>query len=287
VAPERAREISATLTEAFHLAAAYDLAVSREVGHRVNVVGTRNVLGFVAQAPRFDRLHYVSTAYVSGTHQGVFHETDLDRGQGFKNHYEATKFEAEAEVAKSTVPRTIYRPGVVVGDSRNGETGKFDGPYFIMRAMERLPSPGLFIRLGRGRGTVNLVPVDFVVEALARLSTSEASRGKTYHLTDPAPLGPIDIARLLAAALGKRFAYLPVPMALAKAAFAPAVVQQFFGMPKEALPYFDDGVRHDATLATRDLQALGIACPRFADYVDRLVDFYRRHRDEVRRRAMI
>jgi thioester reductase-like protein len=275
------------LTEAYHLAAVYDLAVSRDLAERINVFGTRNVLDFLGQAPRLERLHYVSTAYVSGRHRGVFKETDLDLGQRFKNHYEATKFEAEVLVANSRIPRTIYRPGVVVGDSRTGETGKFDGPYFIVSAMERLPSPGLFIRLGAGDGTVNVVPVDFVVEALSRLSTWDGSRGKTYHLTDPAPLGPVEIARLLAEALGKRFAYVPVPMAAARAVFTPAVVRQFFGMPKEALEYFDDGVRHDATEATRDLAALGITCPRLADYAPRLVEFYRRHREEVRRNAMI
>jgi len=283
----KARALQASLTEAYHLAAVYDLAVSREVAERINTSGTRNVLDFLGQAPGFQGLHYVSTAYVSGRYRGVFRETDLDLGQRFKNHYEATKFEAEVLVAKSAVPHTIYRPGVVVGDSKTGETGKFDGPYFILAAMERLPSPGLFIRLGRGDGTVNVVPVDFVIEALARLSAWDGSRGKTYHLTDPIPLEPVAIARLLAAALGKRFAYVPVPMAVARVAFTPAWVQEFFGMPKEALEYFDDGVRHDASQATRDLESLGIRCPRLADYVPHLVAFYRAHRDEVRRRAMI
>jgi thioester reductase-like protein len=284
---KRARELRAALTEAYHLAAVYDLAVSREVGRRINVEGTKNVLEFLGEAKGFDRLHYVSTAYVSGDHYGTFRETDLDVGQGFKNHYEETKFQAEVEVARSRVPRTIYRPGVVVGDSRTGETGKFDGPYFVLRAMERLPSPGAFVRLGLGRGTVNVVPVDFVVEALSRLSASEVSRGKTYHLTDPHPHGPVEIAELFAKALGKSFVYVPVPMTLARALFSPGPVQRFFGMPVEALAYFDDGVRHDATEATRDLASLGIECPRLPDYVPRLVEFYARKRDEVRREAMI
>ena len=284
---KQAKELRAGLTEAYHLAAVYDLAVSREVGRRINVEGTKNVLEFLEEAKGFDRLHYVSTAYVSGNHYGTFRETDLDVGQGFKNYYEETKFQAEVEVVRSRVPRTIYRPGVVVGDSRTGETGKFDGPYFVLRAMERLPSPGVFIRLGMGRGTVNVVPVDFVVEALSRLSASNVSRGKTYHLTDPKPHGPVEIAEMFAKALGKSFLYVPVPASLARAMFTPGPVQRFFGMPVEALDYFDDGVRHDATEATADLAALGVGCPRLADYVLRLVDFYLRKRDEVRRDAMI
>jgi thioester reductase-like protein len=282
----QARALRADLREAYHLAAVYDLAVAREPAHRINVLGTRQVLAFVGEAKAFERLHYVSTAYVSGKHEGLFRETDLDLGQGFKNHYEETKFLAEVEVVRSSVPRTIYRPGVVVGDSRTGETGKFDGPYFVLRAMERLPSPGLFIRLGRGKGTVNVVPVDFVVEALARLSSADLSRGKTYHLTDPRPHGPVEIARMFANSLGKRFAYVPIPLSVAHLLFAPGPVRRFFGMPKEALDYFADAVRHDATQATADLRALGLECPSLPDYVPRLVSFYRSKRDEVRREAM-
>lgn len=282
-----AKELRKALTEAYHLAAVYDLAVSREVGRRINVDGTRNVLDFLHEAPRFERLHYVSTAYVSGTHRGIFRESDLDVGQGFKNHYEETKFQAEVEVVRSKVPRTIYRPGVVVGDSRTGETGKFDGPYFVLRAMERLPSPGTFIRLGSGQATANVVPVDFVVEALARLSDAGVSKGKTYHLTDPDPHTALEIARMFAAELGKSFLYVPVPMFVAKAWLTPGPMQRFFGMPVQALDYFDDPARHDATEATKDLKSLGVRCPRLADYVPRLVAFYKEHREGVRREAMI
>jgi thioester reductase-like protein len=284
---DEARKLREDLAEAYHLAAVYDLAVAAEPARRINVLGTRNVLEFLGSAKSFDRLHYVSTAYVSGNHEGTFRETDLDLGQGFKNHYEETKFQAEVEVAHSPLPRTIYRPGVVVGDSRTGETGKFDGPYFALRAMERLPSPGFFMRLGRGKGSVDVVPVDFVVEALARLSSSEVSRGKTYHLTDPSPHSSLEISRLFATSLGKRFAYVPVPLRVAKAVFALGPVRRFFGMPSEALDYFDDPARHDATQATADLRALGLECPSLPDYVPRLVEFYLRKRDEVRRDAMI
>jgi thioester reductase-like protein len=269
----RARELRQSLKEVYHLAAVYDLAVARDVGRRINVEGTKNVLQFLETAKGFDRLHYVSTAYVSGTARGVFRESDLDVGQGFKNHYEETKFQAEVEVVRSRVPRTIYRPGVVVGDSKTGKTGKFDGPYFVLRAMERLPSPGVFIRLGLGRGVVSIVPVDFVVDALAALSASDASRGKTYHLTGPDPHSAVEIAELFARALDKRFVYVPTPLVLARAFFSPGPVQRFFGMPVQALDYFDDPARHDATQATLDLGALGIACPRLEDYTPKLEAF--------------
>jgi len=276
-----------SLTGAYHLAAVYDLAVSRELGMLVNVQGTRNVLRYLAGASRLQRLHYVSTAYVSGTTTGLFRETDLDVGQRFKNFYEETKFLAEREVARSGLPATIYRPAIVVGDSRTGETGKFDGPYFTLSAMERLPSPGLFIKVGWGRNPANLVPVDFIIDALAGLADAPGSMGKTYHLTDPAPLSVSQVARLLAREMGKSFVLVPVPKAVARAFFRPARVQKFFGMPAETLDYFDHPCRYDTAQATADLHAAGVACPPFPSYVKEMVAFYRAHRDGVRRAAMV
>ena len=275
------------LAAPYHLAAAYDLAVSRELGMRVNVEGTRNVLAFLAEAGHLERLHYVSTAYVAGSATGVFRESDLDVGQGFKNHYEETKFLAEVEVVRSGVPAAIYRPSVVVGDSRTGETGKFDGPYFTLSAMEKVPSPGVFVRIGSGQNPANLVPVDFVVEALARLSTRRGTGTHTYHLTDPHPLNVIEVERLFARALGRSFAYVPVPRRLAKAVFGLGPVRRHFGMPAQILDYFDHPLRFDTTEAGRALSALGIECPRFPDYADRLVSFYLQKRGAVRREAMV
>jgi thioester reductase-like protein len=287
LAADDAARLRGELTAAYHLAAAYDLAVSRDLGMRVNVEGTRNVLAFVAEAKGFARLHYVSTAYVSGSATGVFRESDLDVGQGFKNHYEETKFLAEVEVVRSGVAATIYRPSVVVGDSRTGETGKFDGPYYTLAAMDKLPSPGAFLRIGAGQSPINVVPVDFVVEALARLSTRREAATRTYHLADPQPLAVIEVERLFARALGKSFVFVPVPKGLAKAFLGLGPVHRRFGIPAQSLDYFDHPLRFDTTEAGRALAAFGLECPRLGDYVDRLVSFYRQHRGAVRREAMV
>ena len=94
-------------------------------------------------APRFERLQYVSTAYVSGTHRGTFRETDLDVGQGFKNHYEETKFQAEVEVVRSQVPRTIFRPGRGGGRLEDGGDGQ------VRRAVPRAAADGEAALAGR------------------------------------------------------------------------------------------------------------------------------------------
>ena len=109
---------------------------------RINVDGTRNVLDFAQEARNLRRLHYVSTCYVSGRTAGVFTEHDLEKGQSFNNYYEETKYLAEVEVQqrmRAGLPTTIYRPAIVVGDSRTGATQKYDGPYFVIRWLLRQP----------------------------------------------------------------------------------------------------------------------------------------------------
>ena len=287
LAASKAKELLKNLGGCFHLAAVYDLAVQRDVGMRINVEGTKNVLELLGDAPAFQRLDYVSTAYVSGTAVGTYRETDLDVGQNFKNFYEETKFLAEVAVKESGLPAAIYRPGIVVGSSKTGETAKFDGPYYSLNAMGVLPSPGAFIKVGTGEARVNLVPVDFVLEAIARLSTWDGAVGKTYHLTDPHPSTAFEIEEMFAKALGKSFVYIPVPHLVAKLLFTPAPIQKSFGMPVQSIDYFDHPVTYDSAQATADLARFGVACPPFTDYVQKLVAFWRTKKDTIKRGAMI
>lgn len=284
---DEATALHARLTGCYHLAAVYDLAVSREVGRRINLEGTRNVLEFLGDCRRFERLDYVSTAFVSGTAVGTYREADLDVGQRFKNNYEETKFLAEVAVKESDLPAAIYRPGIVVGDSKTGVTAKFDGPYFSLNAMRRLPSPGVFMKVGTGEATVNLVPVDFVLEAIARLSTWAGAVGKTYNLTDPRPLTAFQIEELFAKALNKAFVYVPIPLLVARLVFSPDAVQRAFGMPVETLDYFDHFCSYDCEEATRDLAAFGVSCPAFPEYAQRLIAFYLKNVGEITRGAMV
>jgi uncharacterized protein YbjT (DUF2867 family) len=122
---------------------------------------------------------------------------------------------------------------------------------------------------------------------MARLSATPASRGRTYHLCDPQPHSPAELTEMFASALGRSFAFVPVPLAVVRAFFAPRPVQRFFGMPQQAIDYFHDAVRHDTAQASHDLGALGVECPRLSDYLPKLVAFYRAHRDRVRREAMV
>src|SRR3954452_19207585 len=187
-------------TVAFHLAAIYNLAVPLQIAQRVNVEGTGNVLDLCASCKQLGRLNYVSTAYVAGERHGVVYEHELSLGQGFKNHYESTKFQAELWVQQSLdrVPTTVYRPAIVVGDSKTGETQKFDGPYYLLRTISvslarKTPIP----QFGASDAPFNVVPVDFVVDALASVSREPSAAGQTLHLVDPEPVSARELLTLL------------------------------------------------------------------------------------------
>ena len=167
------------------------------------------------------------------------------------------------------------------------DTGVNGVSYFSLNAMRNLPSPGVFMKVGTGDSHVNLVPVDFVLEAIARLSTWEGAIGKTYSLTDPNPLSAFQIEELFARALGKSFLYVPVPLILAKLAFSADAVQKAFGMPVQTLDYFDHECRYDCSQATEDLARFGVSCPAFSDYAQRLIAFYLKNVGEVTRGAMV
>jgi thioester reductase-like protein len=267
----------------WHLAAVYDLSVPREVGMRVNVDGTRNVLDFARGCPGLERLHYVSTCYVSGRWAGEFGEDDLERGQRFNNFYEETKYLAEVEVRRAVregLPAVVYRPAVVVGDSATGATQKYDGPYYVVRWLLRQPRAlALLPVVGDPRRFVfNVVPRDFVVDALAWLSARPDAVGRTYALADPDPLTVDAMIRVLGRATRRRVVRVPLPRRVARGAIEHVPgVYRLMGIPAPAVDYFVHPTRYGTAAARAGLAGSGIRVPRFTEYADRLVRFVREH----------
>ncbi len=285
------RRLRETVSEIFHLAAVYDLNVPRDIGMKVNVEGTRNVLELADGCSRLERLHYVSTCYVSGRYDGTFREEDLDAGQRFRNYYEETKFLAEVEVQKlmgGGLPTTIYRPSIVVGDSETGATQKYDGPYYIIRFILRQPRLALMPVVGDPKAIrVNLVPRDFILQAIAYLSGLPGSKGRVYQLADPEPASVAELLDTIAAATGRRLLKVRVPLGLAKAAIdrVPGVYS-VVKIPSTALDYFAHSTRYATTNAERDLEGTAITVPRISDYMDVLVRFVQEN-PSIASRAMV
>jgi thioester reductase-like protein len=281
---------AAEVTEIFHLAAVYDLMVRREVGLAVNVAGTRHVLALARRCPRLARLHYVSTCYVAGRHPGPFLEADLELGQTFNNFYEETKHLAEVAVRAAMaegLPATIYRPAITVGDSRTGETQKFDGPYFVIRWLLKQPRLAVMPTVGDLRCQINVVPRDFVVGAIDALSAEAHSLGATYQLADPRPLDVDGLLRRIGEATGRTVLRVPLTVGLAKLALdrVPGVYA-LMGIPSAAIDYFVLPARFDTRVAQAALASVGLACPSLSDYLPRLVEFCRSH-PEISADAMV
>ena len=281
---EQRERLTAEAIAAYHLAAIYDLAVPADIAQKVNVDGTGNVLDLLADCERLERHNYVSTAYVAGDRTGHVYEHELIMGQGFKNHYESTKFQAEVWVRHSMdrIPTTIYRPAIVVGDSQTGETQKFDGPYYILRTVQRaqrMKSP--IPQFGKAGAPFNVVPVDFVIDALFAGALSPGAVGETLHLVDPDPITAAELDQMLAREYaGKDPAYKLPPKAVEMSLRSKTVRKAFSGAPAESIVYLNHPVRFDTRRASDLMARSELRCPRFEEYVGAMVSFFKEHEDD-------
>ena len=284
-------ELLASIREVFHLAAVYDLEVSRSLGLRVNVDGTRHVLDLCEQAPDLQRLHYVSTCYVSGRWPGIFREDDLVLGQRFSNHYEETKYLAEVlvrERAAAGQPVTTYRPAVVGGDSATGATQKYDGPYFLVRWMLKQPRVAFVPMVGDPEGyRFNIVPRDYVIDAIAALSAREDTVGGTYALADPRPYTIAEMMELFSRVTRRRLVTFRLPLGLAQWALRRIPgLQRLMQIPPAAVAYLSHPTHYTTDAATPLLEEEGIHLPDRAAWFAAMADFVRANPD-VSSKAMV
>lgn len=272
-------EAKGEATVLFHLAAVYDLAVAREVGMRVNVEGTRNVNRFARALPRLKRYHYVSTCYVAGRRTGLILESELRHDAGFRNFYEETKYLAELEVEalKDELPVTVHRPSVVCGDSRTGETAKYDGVYYLVNYLRMWPGALSLANIGNADVRLNVVPVDFVVEAMAALAADDASAGETVQLADPEPLTTEELFDIISRNLAGRASLVTLPAPVVRTTLKLPLNEKVTGLPRVGVPYFFLKQTYDTARATALLAPRGLRCPRFLDYVPALLDFVERN----------
>jgi thioester reductase-like protein len=262
-------------TRMFHLAAAYDLAVPEELAMRVNAGGTRHVVELARTLPHLRQFHHVSTCYVAGKREGVILETELRHDAGYRNYYEESKYLAELEVesAKHELPITIHRPAVVCGDSRTGETGKYDGVYYLIHYLLKWPSALSMINIGNHKVSLNIVPVDFVIDAMAALAFDERAIGKTLQLADPAPLTTNQLFNAIANSIDGHKSKITAPTKWVRFFLMLPPSPRITGLPHHAVPYFFVKQLYDTSQSQQLLAPHGIHCPPFETYVDRIVDF--------------
>ncbi|MDZ4266358.1 MAG: SDR family oxidoreductase, partial [Mycobacterium sp.] len=275
-----------------HCAAIYDMTVPEHRQRAANVDGTRAV---ITVAQRLDAtLHHVSSIAVAGTYRGVFTEDDFDVAQDLPTPYHQTKFEAELLVRTADGLRyRIYRPAVVVGDSRTGEMDKIDGPYYFFGLLARLAAlPRFTPMVLPDTGRTNFVPVDFVVDAVVTLMRLDGRDGQTFHLTAPKTIGLRGIYRGIAPAAGlppligslPRAAATPFLQMTGRAKILRNMAATQLGIPGEILDVVDLAPTFTSERTEEALQGTGITVPEFASYAPQLWRYWAEHLDPDRAR---
>ncbi len=275
-----------------HCAAIYDMTVGESEQRAANVDGTRAVISL---ARRLDAtLHHVSSIAVAGNHRGTFTEDDFDVAQDLPTPYHQTKFEAELLVRSTPGLRyRVYRPAVVVGDSQTGEMDKIDGPYYFFGVLARLAAlPRFTPMMLPDSGRTNVVPVDFVVDAMVALMHVEGKDGETFHLTAPKTVGLRDIYRGVAAEAGlpplrgslPRATAAPVLRARGRVKAVRNIVATQLGIPGDVLDVVELRPTFTADKTAATLRGTGIAVPEFSSYAPKLWRYWAEHLDPDRAR---
>jgi len=269
------RALAGEVTDVWHLAAKTRLGAGRAEMRRVNVEGTQNVLELCRAAERLARLMHFSTAFVSGTRVGVILEDELAVGQSFHNAYEETKYQAELLVrrAQAELPATVLRPSIVVGDSRTGEIDRFDGPYALAILLVASPLAVPLPLPANAVAPLNVVPVDFVVDAAVAMSRHPAAAGRTVHLVDPAPMSARRVYELIAARAGKKLPPVSLPHRAFEALLRLPFVERLSGTHRPAIEYVSHLAIYNCRTLLDLLDGSGIRCPPIASYLDRLIEF--------------
>lgn len=281
----------------FHLGAIYDLKADREAQTAVNIQGTRHCV-LLANRWRVSHFHLVSSVAAAGFYPGVFREDMFEEAVKLEHPYFFTKHQSERIVRQECQSSfRIYRPGFVVGDSRTGEIDKVDGPYYLFKFLKQMRDhlPSWAPMVGIEGGKFNIVPVDFVVDAMSYLAFLPEDDNQTYHLTDNTHWRFGDLLNLFAKAAGaprfemrinaRMFGALP-PMLRSGLLQTPPIGEivsdllESSGIPGDFFQFINWPTRYDNRQAERLLESAGIRPPNLEHYAWRLWDYWLRHLDE-------
>jgi len=296
VAAEDLKRLKGKIDHLFHLAAIYDLAASAEDQQRANIDGTRHAVEF-AHAVEAGCFHHASSIAAAGLYDGVFREDMFEEAEDLDHPYFRTKHLAEGIVrSECKRPWRIYRPGFVVGHSKTGYIDKIDGPYYFFKLIQKMRNmlPPWMPTIGIEGGRINIVPVDFVADALNYLAHKKGLDGKCFHLTDPEPYRIGEVMNIFARAAhapqmtmrinARMFGFIPAPILYGIGALSPVkrmvrAVLKDLGIPKDAFDFINWPTRYDNREAAKALKGSGIAVPPLDSYAAKLWDYWERNLD--------
>lgn len=266
-----------------HCAANVSFGVGFSDHFAINLGGTRHALDLAEalhQKGRLKKVDYIGTAYVAGAREGFIREDELDKGQGFHNSYEESKFQAEQEILRrgSHLPITRFRPSVVMGDQKTGRTSNFMMVYWLVKVYA---DRWWRVIPGVSGTVVDIVPVDFVTDAIIAISPQPQSVGQAYHLA----AGPDNATSVdeLCRLVERFFKWKPIRIApfdlyvnYVKPVivfFAPKQLKKILNAGTVYEPYFKmrklfDTANTDAALAHTDIRPTPVT-----DYFNTLFEF--------------
>ncbi|HEX6023523.1 MAG TPA: SDR family oxidoreductase [Solirubrobacter sp.] len=281
----------------FHLAAIYDMGADEERNTLLNVGGTQHAID-LANALEVGRFHHMSSIAVAGDYdEGTFNEDMFDEGQPLTHPYHRTKFESEKLVRERVKsPWRVYRPSLVVGDSRTGEMDKIDGPYYFFKVIQKVRRalPQWFPLISLEWGWTNIVPVDYVAAAVDHIAHQDGLDGQAFHIVDPkgqrvgevlntfaeaghAPKAVMRIDRRATANLPKGIVSLAMKLPALKQIRKNLLAD--LGIPDEVIDYIALSCRFDARDTQRALRGSGIELPPLDSYAVKLWDYWERQLD--------
>lgn len=280
--------LAARTTEVWHLAGAFDLFVPEGLARRVNYWGVRHIVRFCQACPDLSHLVHFSSVVVHAEREGVIYEDELDAGQELINNYFATKFWGEVEVRRAMeegLPAIIIRPAGVLGDSKTGETDKFDNIYLtfgVLRMLGKLRIPPVY--LGEGKVRPNFVPVDYIADAVTAITRNPASIGRCFHVVDPDPPTTREMFEAIYELTVGRKPKVTIPTRVVdflatRLGFIFALVK----IPPDSMTYVNHVGLFDASNTLEMLAGTGISCPRIQDYYPILYEWWlaNRHRPDM------
>jgi len=296
VADADLKKLKGKVEHFFHLAAIYDLKASATDQQAANVEGTRHAVQ-CAQAITAGCFHHVSSIAAAGLYDGVFREDMFEEAEDLDHPYFKTKHDSEGVVRNECKrPFRIYRPGFVVGDSRTGYIDKIDGPYYFFKFIQRMRNmlPPWMPMVGIEGGRINIVPVDYVVDAMDFLAHKKGLDGKCFHLTDPAPHRIGEVLNIFAKAAhapqmtmrlnARMFGFIPAPILYGLGSLSPIkrmvrAVLTDLGVPKDVFQFINWPTRYDNRDTVKALKGSGIAVPHLESYAPKLWDYWERNLD--------
>ena len=271
-------ELATRVNSIYHCPQVTQPGVERRIAEALNVDGTAEVLELGEAASNLKRIVHFSSALVSGKRHGHVLESELIAPVHHSNIVEETLFRAERMMreAMDHLPITVLRPSIVVGDSVTGAIDRLEGPYLLILLMLSAPTDLRVPLPGRGDAPLNLVPMDYVIEAGCAIAADPRTAGGTFHLVDSNPLTARRVFELIAEEVGRPGPVGSLPTQVAAALLRTPGLERFSHIPRAFLEQLAIDVVYDDRNTREVLAGTGIRCPPASSYLKVMVDHVRR-----------